>query len=151
MKALIQRVKWAKVTVDGKTVGEIGPGLLTFLGVGSSDTPLEVDSMIEKISKLRIFEDQEGKMNHSLIDLGEKGSHLLVSQFTLYADLKKGNRPSFILAAKPELAKKLYDLALLKSRSLGIKTEAGVFQATMEVSLLNDGPVTLILEVGSQE
>jgi D-tyrosyl-tRNA(Tyr) deacylase len=139
-------VKWAKVVVDGNTVGEIGPGLLTLLGVGSGDTEVEVDRMIGKVARLRIFEDADGKMNRSLLDLGVDGGHLLVSQFTLYADTTKGKRPSFILAAKPELAKALYARAVQVSRSLGLRTETGTFQAHMEVSLLNDGPVTLMLD-----
>ena len=146
MKALIQRVKWAKVVVDGKTVGEIGPGILTLLGIGADDTEPAVERLLSKIAKLRIFEDSDGKMNRSLLDLGEAGGHLLVSQFTLYADTSKGNRPSFIGAGKPELAKGLYERAIEVSRSLGLRTESGIFQAHMEVSLLNDGPVTLMLE-----
>ncbi len=146
MKALVQRVKWAKVVVDGKTVGEIGPGLLTLLGVGTGDSDAEVDHIIGKIAKLRIFEDADGKMNRSLLDLGNDGGHLLVSQFTLYADTAKGNRPSFVSAAKPELAKTLYTRAVQASRDLGLRTETGTFQAHMEVSLLNDGPVTLMLD-----
>ncbi len=144
MRALIQRVKWGKVSVDGNSIGEIGPGIVTLLGVGSNDTEADVIRVITKISKLRIFEDSAGKMNLSLLDLGY--SHLIVSQFTLYADTSKGNRPSFIEAGNPELAKSLYEKALSVSRELGIKTECGKFQAHMEVSLLNDGPVTLWIE-----
>jgi D-tyrosyl-tRNA(Tyr) deacylase len=146
MKALVQRVKWAKVVVDGKTVGEIGPGLLTLLGVGASDTETVAEKIVGKIAKLRIFEDSEGKMNRSLVDLGSEGGHLLVSQFTLYADTAKGNRPSFVAAGKPELAKNLYEHAVRISKSLGLRTETGIFQAHMEVSLLNDGPVTLMID-----
>jgi len=144
MRALIQRVKWGKVVVEGKPVGEIGPGIVTLLGVGGNDSDADVTRMIEKIAKLRIFEDTEGKMNLSLTD--KSYSHLIISQFTLYGDVSKGNRPSFIDAGKPELAKRLYEKAIETSRSLGIKTEAGIFQAHMEVSLLNDGPVTFWLE-----
>jgi D-tyrosyl-tRNA(Tyr) deacylase len=152
MRALVQRVKWAKVVVEGSTVGEIGPGVLTLLGVGSSDSEADAVKIIEKIAKLRIFEDAEGKMNRSLLDLsssGEDAGHLIVSQFTLYADTAKGNRPSFVQAAKPELAKALYEFSLKHSTQLGLKTEGGQFQAHMEVSLLNDGPVTLWLESGN--
>lgn len=146
MRALVQRVKWAKVVVEGKTVGEIGPGLLTLLGVGQNDGEAETEKLVGKIAKLRIFEDADGKMNRSLLDLGAEGAHLLVSQFTLYGDTAKGNRPSFVAAGKPELAKGLYERAVAISRGLGIRTETGVFQSHMEVSLLNDGPVTLWLD-----
>lgn len=144
MKALVQRVKWAKVVVEGEVVGEIGPGILTLLGVGAADSEKDVVKLVSKIAKLRIFEDDAGKMNLSLLD--RSYSHLIVSQFTLYGDTSKGNRPSFIDAGKPELAKSLYEKAIEVSRSMGIKTEAGRFQAHMEVSLLNDGPVTFWLE-----
>lgn len=148
MRALIQRVKWAKVdVVEGdsrRTVGQIGPGILTLLGVHASDTENHAQKMVEKILKLRIFEDTQGKMNLSLTDV--KGSHLLVSQFTLYGDTKQGNRPGFSEAARPEQAKALYDHALLVSKNSGIETAGGQFQAHMEVSLLNDGPVTLWIE-----
>lgn len=144
MRALVQRVKWGKVIVDGAVVGEIGPGILTFLGVGSHDTEIDVEKLIGKIVKLRIFEDPDGKMNLSLLD--NHYSHLIVSQFTLYGDLSKGNRPSFIDAGNPELAKRLYEKSIEVSRALGIKTETGRFQAHMEVSLLNDGPVTFWIE-----
>jgi D-tyrosyl-tRNA(Tyr) deacylase len=146
MRAVVQRVKWAKVAVDGKTIGEIGPGLLTLLGIGPEDSEKSAVKMMEKIAKLRVFEDSEGKMNRSLLDLGEGGGHLLVSQFTLYGDTTKGNRPSFVAAGKPDLAKALYAQAIEASRALGLKTETGIFQAHMEVSLSNDGPVTLLLE-----
>ncbi len=145
MRALIQRVQWAKVVVDGETVGEIGPGILTLLGVGASDTEADAERIVGKIAKLRIFEDDEGKMNLSLIDRGY--AHLIVSQFTLYGDLTKGNRPSFVDAGKPELAKTLYEKAIGVSRALGIPTANGTFQAHMEVSLLNDGPVTFMLDL----
>ena len=144
MRALIQRVKWAKVVVEGKTVGEIGPGILTFLGVGANDTETDAERIVAKIAKLRIFEDEAGKMNLSLLD--RSYSHLIVSQFTLYGDTTKGNRPSFVDAAKPDLAKSLYEKALNHSKALGLKTESGTFQAEMEVSLLNDGPVTFSIE-----
>lgn len=146
MRALIQRVKWAKVSVDGKTVGEIGPGILTLLGVGETDSEAVADRMVAKITKLRIFEDSEGKMNRSLTDLGAAGAHLIISQFTLYGDTSKGNRPSFIGAGNLDFARRLYDHSVKVSRDLGIQTEAGIFQADMEVSLLNYGPVTLLLD-----
>ena len=144
MRALIQRVKWAKVVVEGTVVGEIGPGILTFMGVAADDDSGEVERLISKILKLRIFEDDGGKMNFSLLDRGY--SHLIVSQFTLYGDVSKGNRPSFVDTGKPELANRLYEEALAYSRAQGVKTEGGKFQAHMEVSLLNDGPVTFWLE-----
>lgn len=148
MKALIQRVKWAKVVVDGETVGEIGPGILTLLGVGLADTEADAEKIVGKIAKLRIFEDDAGKMNLSLLD--RSYAHLIVSQFTLYGDLTKGNRPSFVDAAKPELAQRLYEKALEVSRALGIPTASGTFQAQMEVSLLNDGPVTFMLDLARE-
>jgi D-tyrosyl-tRNA(Tyr) deacylase len=144
MRALIQRVKWAKVSVGGQIVGEIGPGILTLLGIKNTDTEKEVEWTMSKISKLRVFEDNDGKMNLSLLDL--KLEHLIVSQFTLYGDTEQGNRPGFADAARPDLAQALYEKALHVSRDLGIKTEAGKFQAHMEVSLLNDGPATFLIE-----
>ena len=144
MRAVIQRVLTAQVDVDGKTVGRIGRGVMTLLGIRQGDTEKELEWLMSKIAKLRIFEDDQGKMNLSLQDVG--GEHLIVSQFTLYGDAAKGNRPSFIDAARPEIAKPLYERALELSRGLGLKTEGGQFQADMKVSLVNDGPVTLILE-----
>jgi len=144
MRALIQRVKWAKVVVEGKTVGEIGPGILTLLGIKNTDTEHDVQWVVGKVSKLRIFEDDEGKMNLSLLDL--KAEQLIVSQFTLYGDTEQGNRPGFADAARPDVAQALYEKAVQASRDLGIKTEAGKFQAHMEVSLLNDGPATFLIE-----
>lgn len=144
MRALIQRVQWAKVQVAGQTVGEIGPGILTFLGVGKGDTEKELQWMIPKILQLRIFEDEAGKMNRSLLDTG--GSHLIVSQFTLYGDTKKGNRPGFSEAAPAENAKDLYEKAIVLSQSRGVQTQGGQFQAHMEVSLLNDGPITMWMD-----
>ena len=146
MKALIQRVQFAKVVIDGQTVGEIGQGILTLLGIAPADTQKEVEWMIAKILKLRIFEDAQGKMNLSLQDI--KGEHLIVSQFTLYGDASKGNRPSFIDAARPQIAEPLYLKSLELSRAQGVKTEGGKFGADMKVSLLNDGPVTLMIESG---
>lgn len=145
MRALIQRVKSASVRVEGQIVGKIGPGLLTFLGVSATDTEVEADKIIQKILKLRVFEDDAGKMNLSLLD--KKGEHLIVSQFTLYGDTTKGNRPSFIDAARPDVANALYEKAVFVSRAAGVKTETGKFQAQMDVELVNDGPVTLWMEI----
>lgn len=144
MKVVIQRVSSAKVSVDKCVVGEIKRGLLTFLGIAPADTEKDVEWMINKIIKLRIFDDQNGKMNLSLQDV--KGEHLIVSQFTLCGDLEKGNRPSFAGAARPEVAAPLYLKALEISKASGVKTEGGTFQANMEVSMVNDGPVTFVLE-----
>ncbi len=144
MRAVVQRVRSASVHVNDQLISEIGPGLLTLLGVHANDTDREADWLIKKILALRIFEDHEGKMNRSLIDVG--GSHLIVSQFTLWGDARKGNRPSFIQAARPEAAKMLYERSLEISRTSGVPTRGGQFQASMRVTLENDGPVTLILE-----
>lgn len=149
MRALIQRVTQAQVTVEeeGQKIitGQIQQGLVTFLGFHSNDTVETVEKMIQKIIKLRIFEDSQHKMNESLLE--KKKEHLLVSQFTLYGDCSQGNRPSFKNASSPEHAKKLYEYAIEYSRQLGIKTEVGKFQADMKVELVNDGPVTLYLEL----
>lgn len=144
MRALVQRVKSARVRVAGEIIGEIGPGILTLLGISVHDEEAQVDWIIQKIAKLRIFEDAEGKMNRSLLDV--KGAHLIVSQFTLYGDPSQGNRPSYIEAARPEKAEPLYRRAIEASRALGIPTESGKFQAEMEVELVNEGPVTLMIE-----
>jgi D-tyrosyl-tRNA(Tyr) deacylase len=144
MKAIIQRVSHAEVRVDGHVVSEIGPGILTLLGVVKGDTEENASRLIRKIVELRIFEDQEGKMNRSLLDFG--GSHLIVSQFTLAADTSSGKRPSFTQAERPELAKKLYERSLEISRELGAATQGGIFQADMKITLTNDGPVTFLLE-----
>lgn len=144
MKAVVQRVQKASVVVAGEDVSAIGPGLLTLLGVAKGDSEVQLQKMIEKISQLRVFEDENGKMNLSLKDTG--GSHLIVSQFTLLGDCSKGNRPSFIEAENPERARDLYEKALQLSQSLGVPTKGGQFRAHMEVSLVNDGPVTLLLE-----
>jgi D-tyrosyl-tRNA(Tyr) deacylase len=145
MKAVIQRVQNAKVEVEGQTIGEVGRGLLIFLGVANGDTRDHVTKIIQKISKLRIFEDADGKMNLSVLEVG--GSLLVVSQFTLMADTSLGNRPSFKEAARPEVAKPLYEFAIEESKRLGIPTEGGQFQSDMKVSLVNDGPVTLVIEI----
>ena len=144
MKLVIQRVSKAKVEVDNKIVGSIGKGFLVLVGITHTDTEKEADYLANKLCKMRIFEDENGKMNLSLKDVG--GELLIVSQFTLYADCAKGNRPSFIEAARPEQATPLYEYFCIKCEEQGIKVEKGVFGAHMEVSLLNDGPVTIVLE-----
>lgn len=144
MIALLQRVREASVTVDGNTVGQTGPGLLIFLGVYRGDQKGDAELLANKSAHLRIFDDAVGKMNHSLIDVG--GSALVVSQFTLCADARKGRRPSYINAASPEEGESLYNhfVELLKQNN--VATETGIFGAMMQVSLTNDGPVTLILD-----
>ena len=144
MKFVIQRVKSASVKVEGKTVGEIGKGYLVLIGVGREDTEAEADRYLKKLLGLRIFEDEQGKTNLSLADVG--GSLLLVSQFTLYASCRKGNRPSFIEAGDPEQAENLYNYIVRKAREQVAVVETGVFGASMEVSLVNDGPFTILLE-----
>lgn len=144
MKAVIQRVREARVGVDGKTVGQIGNGILILLGVEKWDKELDADWLAEKISNLRIFEDQAGKMNLSVKEI--KGELLAVSQFTLAGNCAKGRRPSFDSAAPPEEANRLYEYFVGKLRGLGLPVKTGVFQAMMQVSLTNDGPVTFILE-----
>ena len=144
MKAVIQRTSEASVTVDGETVGRIGAGLMVLLGVGREDTEAEADWLAEKIAHLRIFEDDNGKMNRSVIDCG--GAVLLVSQFTLYGNCTKGRRPSFIDAAVPDTAQALYRQVADRLREKGLPVETGRFGARMSVSLVNDGPVTLIVE-----
>ncbi len=130
--------------VDGAIVGEIGPGLLVFLGVGKLDTEKDLAFMVDKISQLRIFEDDQGKMNKSLLDTSKQ--LLAISQFTLYADTKKGRRPSFIDAMAPDEAKRLYSLFCVRCRELGLTVAEGIFAADMKVSLVNDGPVTIVLD-----
>ena len=145
MKALIQRVSSASVSIGGDCVAEIKTGLLVLLGVSESDTPREVLWMVSKVANLRVFNDAEGKMNLSLADTG--GDVLLVSQFTLYGDARKGNRPSFVQAARPENAKPLYEMFLSElQKTLNKSIPTGVFGADMQVSLINDGPVTLMIE-----
>ncbi len=144
MRAVLQRVKQASVTVDGAVVGEIGSGLLIFLGVGKGDTEADVDLLVDKVKALRIFEDDAGKMNRSVFD-GSK-QVLAVSQFTLYADTSKGRRPSFVDAMPPDEAKRLYGLFCERSRSAGLTVREGVFAADMQVALINDGPVTIVLD-----
>ncbi|MBI3542598.1 MAG: D-tyrosyl-tRNA(Tyr) deacylase [Deltaproteobacteria bacterium] len=144
MKAVIQRVKEASVTVDGKQVSRIERGLLTLLGVAKGDDEAKLAKLVAKICELRIFEDDQGKMNLSLKDVG--GAHLIVSQFTLLGDCSAGRRPSFVGAEAPERARQLYEKALALSEQQGVPTQGGVFQADMKVALVNDGPVTLVLE-----
>lgn len=144
MKLVIQRVTHAEVTVDKKTIGKIGKGFMVLVGVGKEDTEETVDQYLKKLINLRIFEDENGKTNLSLQDVG--GELLLISQFTLYANCKKGNRPSFVDAGAPDEAERLYEYMCQKSAATGIKTEKGSFGADMKVSLLNDGPFTVILE-----
>ena len=144
MRAVVQRVTEAKVTVEGEMVGSIGPGLAVLLGVGHNDTEESAAYLAEKIANLRVFEDDSGKLNLSLAELGY--SMLVVSQFTLWGDCRKGRRPSFSRAANPESAEKLYNFFVQKVRDMGIATATGRFQAMMQVRLVNDGPVTLMLD-----
>ncbi len=144
MRAVVQRVSRARVTVDGNTTGEIADGLMILLGVGRDDTSAIAASMAEKIANLRIFEDDQRKMNRSLLDV--KGSVLVVSQFTLYGDARGQRRPSFIAAAPPEQANKLYEEFSEALRKLGVSVATGVFQAMMSVELVNEGPVTILLD-----
>lgn len=144
MRAIIQRVTSSKVEVDRQTVGEIGEGLLVLLGVARDDGPADADYLADKIINLRIFRDDADKMNRSLADTG--GAMLVVSQFTLYGDVRKGRRPSYIEAAEPEKANALYEYFVGRVRAQGIKVETGIFQAMMQVHLINDGPVTILLD-----
>lgn len=144
MRAVVQRVSHSEVTVDGKTTGKIKKGLLVLLGVTHGDTSKDVDYIVDKTVNLRIFEDENDKMNLSLKDIG--GEMLAVSQFTLYGDCRKGRRPSFSSAASPIEADKLYNEFIKKVSEQGIKTETGEFGAHMMVDLINDGPVTMLLE-----
>jgi len=144
MRIVLQRVREASVEVAGETVGSIGRGLLLLLGITHADTTAEADFLAAKIAGLRIFSDQEGKMNRSVKDAG--GSILVVSQFTLYGDTRKGRRPSFDAAAPPEQARTLYEYFVARLRTAGLPVSTGVFQATMLVKLINDGPVTFIVE-----
>lgn len=144
MRAVVQRVSTASVLVDGESVGEIGLGLMVLLGVEESDSTKDADYLIEKVIGLRVFEDSDGKMNLSVKDVG--GSLLVVSQFTLLGDVRKGKRPSFNTAANPELGNELYEYFVQKSREQGIETQTGKFRAMMSVSLINEGPVTILLD-----
>ena len=144
MRLVIQRVKHASVTIDGETTGKIGQGFLVLIGVADTDTRMIADKMIRKMLGLRIFEDEAGKTNLSLSDV--EGELLLVSQFTLYADCKKGNRPSFIKAGKPDMAKEMYEYIISECRKTVKVVETGSFGADMKVELLNDGPFTILLD-----
>lgn len=144
MRAVVQRVRKASVTVDGRTVGAIGPGLMILLGVREGDTEEEARWLASKVATLRIFTDDEGKLNRSVLDVG--GQALVVSQFTLYADCRKGRRPSFVEAARPEVADPLVEKFVAFLRREGLSVETGIFQAEMLVEIHNDGPVTVIVE-----
>jgi len=144
MRAVIQRVSRAKVTVAGEIAGEIGLGLLVLLGVGQQDNEGNADYLADKIAGLRIFEDDAGKMNRSLAEVG--GAVLLVSQFTLYGDVRKGKRPSFDAAAPPQRARELYEYVVNRIRDRGLRCETGRFQEMMDVELVNAGPVTILLD-----
>ncbi|MBN2898847.1 MAG: D-tyrosyl-tRNA(Tyr) deacylase [Clostridia bacterium] len=148
MRAVVQRVKKSQVTVDDAVVGKISSGLMILLGVEDGDASQDVDYMVDKVTNLRIFEDEEGKMNCSIRDVG--GDILAVSQFTLLGDCRKGRRPSFVKAARPEAANDLYELFVAGVRSEGITVETGIFQAEMLVDIANDGPVTLLLDSKKQ-
>jgi D-tyrosyl-tRNA(Tyr) deacylase len=144
MRAVVQRVSRAKVTVNDWTAGEIGLGLLVLLGVGQTDTEADATYLVEKIAGLRIFEDSDGKMNRSVLDAG--GSVLAVSQFTLYGDVRRGKRPSFDAAAPPDPARRLYEFFVEQIRAAGVRCETGRFQEMMQVELVNEGPVTILLD-----
>lgn len=143
MRAVVQRVLNAELKVEGKLISKIGRGLVMFFGVKNGDVPADADKIVKKISALRIFEDENGKMNLSVGDVG--GEVLFVSQFTLYGDASHGNRPSFTEAARPETAKPIYDYAAEKLRSLGVPVSTGIFGADMKILQENDGPVTILL------
>lgn len=144
MRFVIQRVRKASVSVDGQVIGQIGHGLLVFVGVADNDNRQTADKMIDKMTKLRIFDDAEGKTNLSISDVA--GEFLIISQFTLYADCRKGNRPSFTLAGKPEMANEMYEYIIDEITKKGFCAEHGSFGADMKVSLLNDGPFTILLD-----
>ena len=148
MRVLLQRVSWAEVVVDGEQIAAIGPGLLLFLGVTGDDTRAEADWLAEKVAGLRIFGDEAGKMNLSLSDIG--GQALVVSQFTLYGDCRKGRRPGFDQAAEPAMAEELYEYFQTKLAGKNIPVSSGRFGAHMEVSLVNDGPVTFVIDSPSK-
>jgi D-aminoacyl-tRNA deacylase len=144
MRAVIQRVAQASVAVDGETVGAIDHGLLVLLGVGQMDTPEDAVQLARKAAHLRIFDDADGKLNRSVLEV--RGQMLVISQFTLYADCRKGRRPSFVEAARPESAKLLYEVFVAEARRHGVPVQTGEFQTLMDVALVNRGPVTLILD-----
>lgn len=144
MRVVVQRISRAKVSVEGRVTGEIAAGLMILLGVGKQDSSAVAESMAEKVANLRIFEDDAGKMNRSLLDVG--GAALVVSQFTLYGDARGQRRPSFMAAAPPEQASALYEEFNAKLRALGISVATGIFQTMMSVELVNEGPVTILLD-----
>jgi D-tyrosyl-tRNA(Tyr) deacylase len=144
VRLVIQRVSEASVTVDGRTIGHIGAGLCILIGIGKDDRPTKAVALADKVINLRIFQDELGKMNRSVADIG--GEVLVVSQFTLYADCRKGNRPSFTDAAPPIMAEELYEVFVQQLRAAGLSVATGQFQTHMKVTLANDGPVTVILE-----
>ena len=144
MRAVVQRVSRAEVNVAGQAIGRIGPGLCVFLGIGKDDGQSNADHLAEKIKNLRIFEDENGKMNRSVEEVQQE--IMVVSQFTLYGDCRKGNRPSFSDAAPPDVAEKLYEYFVQRLRNAGLKVETGQFKARMDVTLTNEGPVTFIVE-----
>ena len=144
MRAVIQRVKESSVKTENRAIGQTGPGLLVLLGIAKGDRPADADYLVNKIANLRIFEDENRKMNRSLSETG--GEMMVVSQFTLLADCRKGRRPSFVKAAEPEVATELYDYFVSRVRDLGITVATGHFRAMMEVALINEGPVTIIIE-----
>jgi D-aminoacyl-tRNA deacylase len=144
MRAVVQRVSRAHVAVKGEIAGEIGPGLLVLLGIGRDDTEADATYLAEKVAGLRVFEDDQGKMNRSVQEVG--GSVLAVSQFTLYGDARRGKRPSFDAAAPPEKARQLYEIFVEQIRAAGVRCETGRFQEMMKVELVNEGPVTILLD-----
>jgi D-tyrosyl-tRNA(Tyr) deacylase len=144
LRAVVQRVSSAEVRVEGRSVGRIGPGLLVLLGVGQGDAETDADYLADKVVNLRVFPDDAGQMNRSLAETG--GAALVVSQFTLYGDVRRGRRPGFSDAAPPELAERLYARFVARVREAGVPTEQGVFRAMMDVELINQGPVTLLLD-----
>jgi D-tyrosyl-tRNA(Tyr) deacylase len=146
MRAVVQRVKEATVSVDGQVVGRIGPGLLVLLGVGVGDADADAKAMADKVANLRIFADDQGQMNRSVLDVG--GEVLVVSQFTLLGDARRGRRPSYVDAAPPEEANRLYERFVAEARARGLHVETGVFRAMMDVGLVNEGPVTILLDSG---
>jgi D-tyrosyl-tRNA(Tyr) deacylase len=148
MRAVVQRVRNASVEVSGEIVANIGNGLLVLIGVGQDDDRADADYLAEKIINLRIFTDADGKMNHSILETG--GSAIVVSQFTLYGDVRRGRRPSYSDAASPEKGKELYEYFVNRVRTSGVEVETGIFQATMLVSLTNEGPVTILLDSKKQ-
>ena len=144
MRCVVQRVKESSVSVNGETVGAIGPGLMVLIGVSTDDTDTDLKYMTDKVPNLRIFDDENGVMNRSVLDVG--GSILAVSQFTLYGDARGGRRPSYIRAARPEEANQMYERLVAAWRDKGVHVETGIFRADMQVSLINDGPVTILLD-----